>query len=141
MTKVSFYTLNSSDSEARLRFACRLTEKARSMGHRVFIQTESPEQAKLLDDMLWHYKSTSFIPHELATDGKDSVASVAIGPALPQTVDGDVLINLTSSACENHRQFSRINEILLSDEEHLAQGRSSYRFYQAQGYTPETHKL
>ena len=141
MTKVNFYTLASSEDEVRLQFTCRLTEKARSMGHPVFIHTESPQQAKLLDDMLWQFKSTSFIPHELATEAGDYKAKVQIGADLPQGTNSEVLINLSGSACENHQQFSRINEILSSDKENLAQGRSRYRFYQAQGYTPETHKL
>lgn len=141
MTKISFYTLSTNDNEALLQFACRLTEKARSMRHRVFIQTESSEQARLLDDLLWQFKSTSFIPHELLAADDDSVDTVGIGPALPQGANDDVLINLTGSACENHQQFSRINEILLSGEENLARGRSHYRFYQAQGYTPETHRM
>ena len=77
----------------------------------------------------------------------NSLAKVQIGADLPQAADNKqeademVVINLSGSACEKHQQFSRINEILLSDEENLAHGRSCYRFYQAQGYTPETHKL
>ena len=111
------------------------------MGHPVFIHTESPQQAKLVDDMLWQFKSTSFIPHGLATEAGDSKDKVQISADLPLESGDEVLINLSGSACENPQQFSRINEILLSDEENLAHGRSCYRFYQAQGYTPETHKL
>ena len=123
MTKVSFYTLSSSESEALLQFTCRLTEKVRSLGHRVFIHTESAQQARLLDDLLWQFKPTSFVPHQLATDDNAATDRVQIGTSLPREADDTVLINLSGSACEDHQQFSRINEILLSDEENLARGR------------------
>ena len=55
MTQVSFYTLGEEGLDARILFACRLTDKAWKLGHRVFIQTQSTEQAKRLDDMLNRY--------------------------------------------------------------------------------------
>jgi DNA polymerase-3 subunit chi len=152
MTSVNFYTLKSDQASARLQFACRLTEKAQSMGHRVFIHAESPQQAKLLDDLLWQFKASSFVPHGLVTEDssdhedsagqEDSVGQerVAIGTRIPASRTG-MLINLTASPCAGLEQFSRINEILDADPETLMQGRDRYRFYQAQGYQPETHKI
>lgn len=141
MTQVSFYALKSSDSETRLRFTCRLIEKAYSLGHDLYIQTESPEQAKALDEMLWQFSPPSFVPHCLADTGSDISESVTIGAQLPGDRHKDVLINLRADPSEAHQQFKRINEIMSADEESLQQGRKRYRFYQDQGYQTETFKL
>jgi DNA polymerase-3 subunit chi len=155
MTKVNFYPLDSELAAVRLQFACRLSEKVQAMGHRVFIHAESPEQAKLLDDLLWQFRATSFLPHELVADvlipenntakaagapGSVIKERIVIGDQVPACQD-DVLINLTGSPCSSHQQFSFINEILSSDPESLVRGRDCFRFYRTQGYQTETHKL
>jgi len=141
MAQVNFYTLNSQQPEARLQFACRLTEKARSLGHRVFIQTESSHQAKLLDEMLWQFTASSFVPHALQDSGSSGDDCVTIGTNPRKGNHDDVLINLAPTASEAHGQFSRINEIISNDEDSLQQGRLRYRYYKEQGYQPETFKL
>ncbi len=140
MTQVNFYTLSSEDTQSRYQFACRLTEKAVALGHRVLIHADSAEQAAQLDDLLWQFKPASFVPHGLASEssGKESVL-VSTG-AYPDNMD-DVLINLSAGACQQPQKFKRINEILNADPDVLQAGRNSYRFYQAQGCQPETHKL
>lgn len=94
-----------------------------------------------MDDLLWQFKPSSFVPHAIAGDAGESLHQVTIAYGDYPTAAEDVLINLTGEACQAHQQFQRINEILISDPEILATGRDSYRYYQAQGYAPETHKL
>ena len=136
MTRVSFYALSTNSEESRRLFACRLAEKAFSMGHQIFIQVESIAQAKEVDDLLWSFRPNSFVPH--SSDPEQKVA-VQIGVEANQ--HDDILINLTNSPNIQHENFKHINEILTSDEESLKQGRNSYRFYQTAGYKPETHKI
>ena len=140
MTQVNFYTLSSEDTQSRYQFACRLAEKAVALGHRVLIQAETREQAKLLDDLLWQFKPASFLPHGLSESGNRQEPVVVNCGRYPEQSD-DVLINLADQACQDPGQFARINEILNADPDVLQSGRNSYRFYQTQGYQPETHKL
>ena len=46
--RVDFYVLAAADATARLRFACRLAEKAYRLGHRVHLHAGSPGQAAAL---------------------------------------------------------------------------------------------
>jgi len=140
MTQISFYTLSEEGADARILFACRLIDKAWKLGHSVFIQTQSTEQAKRLDDMLWQYQTTSFVPHCLL-DEKTSDESVVISPELPDGSHHDVLINLSASTHRSHLDFARVNEIVSADQDSLKQGRVRYRFYKDQGHSPETHKI
>ena len=141
MTQVNFYTLQDGDEERCLLVACRLTEKARQLGHRVFIQTESSEQARQLDELLWQFKTVSFVPHSLLETEQPDKEAVAIGTARQLQFHSDVLINVSGEACHGHERFSRISEIVGADKISLKQGRENYRYYQSQGYSPETHKL
>lgn len=140
MTQVNFYTLPGSELQSRLQFVCRLTEKAYSLGHRVHIQTDSDQQSKLLDDLLWQFSPSSFIPHE-KLGGEAGSEPVSVGTDLAAATHADVLINLAEQPCQVEDQFSRINEVISADEDSLAQGRERYRFYKAKTYQIETFKL
>jgi len=140
VTQVNFYTLPSSEVQPRLLFVCRLTEKAFSLGHRIYIQTESEQQSKLLDDLLWEYAASSFIPHG-TVDGSNSLDPVSLGSSLAGATHADVLINLGKQASQAGDQFSRINEVISADPESLEQGRHRYRDYKERDYQIETFKI
>jgi DNA polymerase-3 subunit chi len=141
VTQVNFYTLPSSEAQSRLLFVCRLTEKAYSLGHRIHIQTESDQQSKLLDDLLWQYASSSFIPHGTLDGSSDSRDPVSLGTSLAGAKHADVLINLGKQASQAGDQFSRINEVISADPESLEQGRNRYRDYKRNNYQIATFKL
>ncbi|HAS48310.1 MAG TPA: DNA polymerase III subunit chi, partial [Gammaproteobacteria bacterium] len=129
MTQVNFYTLPSPELQSRLQFVCRLTEKAYSLGHRIHILTDSQQQSKALDDMLWQYSASSFLPHCSLDSGGDNGEPVTLGTELAAATHADVLINLSTQPCASEGQFSRINEVISADNESLEQGRVRYRFY------------
>ncbi len=138
---INFYHLGSNEPDSRLQFACRLTEKARSLGHRVFINAASPEQASQISDLLWRARPTSFLPHSLMEDNEPEAEPIAVGTTRQLEYHADVLINLSGQPCQSHQRFQRINEIICQDEDILAAARDSWRYYQAEGYQPQTHKL
>lgn len=140
MTQVNFYTLASDAAQDRLLFVCRLTEKAYSLGHRVHIRTDTEQQSRLLDDLLWQFAPSSFIPHRICLEDQDCAEPVSIGSHLAPA-HGDVLINLGAKPCQIEDRFSRINEVISSDHDSLEQGRSRYRFYKDKAYQIETFKL
>jgi len=141
MTQVNFYTLPSPELQSRLQFVCRLTEKAYSLGHRIHILTDSQQQSKALDDMLWQYSASSFLPHCSLDSGGDNGEPVTLGTELAAATHADVLINLSTQPCASEDQFSRINEVISADNESLEQGRVRYRFYKEKGMQIETFKL
>lgn len=141
MTQVSFYALSSTDQNSRQQFACRLAEKAVQLGHRVFLQVDSPEQARQIDALLWQFKPASFLPHAIAEPGQAAAEPLMIGTKSDQEAFEDVFINLSATPCQNLDRYQRVNEVMSADPEELDLGRQSYRYYQQQGFKPETHKL
>lgn len=143
MTQVNFYTLSSTDPDARLVFVCRLTEKALELGHQVFIQTATAAEAKQLDDLLWQFKPASFIPHAIRAATTTDTTNVAVQLSAQNAPAGfcDVLINLTDRICDLQQPYTRINEIIAADSDSMQAGREHYRAYRDAGATLETFKI
>jgi DNA polymerase-3 subunit chi len=64
MTEVDFYILSSDEQDAELRMACRITQKAWDQGLRVYVLTNTDDEATRMDDLLWTYQQDGFVPHE-----------------------------------------------------------------------------
>jgi DNA polymerase-3 subunit chi len=138
MTKVDFYILKNGSTD---HTACKLVEKAYSLGHRVYVHTDSENQAKQIDDMLWTYRAGSFVPHQRLQSGDEKESPVLIGHQGSPEVDCDVLINLAQEVPLFFSRFERVAELIGSDEENRQQGRQRYRFYKDRGYPLDTHDL
>lgn len=142
MIQVDFYLLPTDNPKSRQLLACRLTEKAYRLGYKVLICTESEDQDRTLDDLLWSFRAGSFVPHSLCTGPEvDRTAPVLIGHSEETENKCDVLINLSSTIPGNCSQFDRIVELIDQDDKIRQAGRHRYRFYQKQGYALKTHKL
>lgn len=140
MTEVSFYILATEDTAQRELFACRLTEKAFGLGNRVWLQTSDEATAAALDDLLWSFKPTSFVPHALAA--VDSSAPVLIGHGIaPPPPDMALLINLGNGVPDFFSQFARTAEIVVQTPAIQQATRAHWRFYRDHGCPLQTHHL
>ncbi|MEX0618392.1 MAG: DNA polymerase III subunit chi [Pseudohongiellaceae bacterium] len=142
MSKVNFYALKDQREDARLVFACRLAEKASSLGHKIHIHTDTQEEARRLDDLLWQFRPESFLPHQLLTEsGPDGPVLITIGHQTDTLPPAEVLINLSSTGASFSDQFAIINEIVLGDDASLRAGRESYRVYRDAGHELTSHRI
>lgn len=142
MPEISFYILPSQSPQERWLFACKLLEKVYRSGHRCYVLTDSLEQSKNLDDLLWSFRAGSFIPHQVyAGDRPDPANAVLIGAM--QAPEGwcHTVVNLSSQCPENFQQSTKILEILDDSEAVKALGRQRYRHYQQARLELVTHKL
>ena len=96
MTQVDFYILKSGRPGGRQLFACRLAVKAYKQGHTIYINTESPQQLRELDDLLWTFRDGSFLPHGEYQAGDGDEPPILLGHALEPEGPSDVLMNLSS---------------------------------------------
>lgn len=139
MTKVDFYVLPETTSDARWLFACKLAEKVQRMGMRVLIAVDSVEEARQLDDLLWTFKPESFVPHQLVNAGKPSPVEISFND---DTGDHHgLLLNLSSRIPPWFSQFERVSEVVIQEPKMLAISRERYSFYKSRGYPIETRKL
>ncbi|MVW75115.1 DNA polymerase III subunit chi [Pseudomonas xionganensis] len=139
MQRIEFYVLSSSSLAERRRAACQLAQKAWRAGLPVFLRGSDAAECSELDELLWHFKRESFIPHSLYHEQPE--APVVIGldehPMQPQ----GVLINLSNSLSPHVERFSRVIEIVNQEPERLAACRENFRTYRQRGFDPQRVEL
>lgn len=141
--RVDFYVLKSGGARQRWTFACRLTEKAYLRDLRIVILNDTLADAQALDDLLWTFSDRSFVPHKIALDER------SVDPATPVhlTLDSgplpwaDLLVNLTARLPAHFERYSRIAEIIDTDEERRRLGRERFKSYRDLKLNIETHQL
>ncbi|HHE47038.1 MAG TPA: DNA polymerase III subunit chi [Bacteroidetes bacterium] len=139
MTKIDFYILQPGERGNRYTLAARLAEKAWSSGHRVLIATDSEEDLRHMDRLLWVHRDQSFIPHGILGKADPKLNPVLVSTKEAAGEEHDVLINLCSTIPEYFSRFERVAECV--DQEQLDTCRDHYRFYQGCGYPLNTHKI
>lgn len=139
MPQIDFYILPSPAIEARLDFACKLTEKAWRLGHRVYLHCSDAAQRDDLDARLWRFKGESFVPHGDAEN--DNLAPVVLGLGDDPGKHQDLLINLDLHIPAFFTQFARVAEVVIEDPAVRQAARTSFRAYREQGYAPQDHRL
>lgn len=141
MAEVSFYILPTESLQDRYLFACKLIEKAYRSGCFCYVLTDSAEQSRIIDDLLWTFRAGSFIPHQLyAGELPELEKVILIGSLNAPEHWQKVLFNLSSRYPDVVPQTERILEILDNRETTKEAGRARYRQYQQSGMKITTHK-
>lgn len=145
MTRVDFYIAPQASPDACLQTACRLTDKAYRLGHRVYIHVEDEQQAQVMNKLLWTFRAGSFIPHTLvpATDAAEHPVLIGCKSDSDQGPEQglDVLINLNRNVPPFFSRFERVAEIVAADGPQRDEARARFRFYRERGYELTTHQL
>ena len=135
MTRIDFHT-NIPD---KLAYACRLARKAYSSKAKIVLLAEDAAQAAALNEALWTLSNVDFLPHVMADDPLAPETPIIITDseeaALPHH---EMLVNLTRRTPSTFDQFTRVFEIISTDEQDAAAGRQRYVAYKKQSY-PLTH--
>ncbi len=147
--KISFYLVEKS-SQTQTDVVCRLCQQIYTK-HSIWIYCRDAAQAQQLDDQLWTFAPTSFVPHLLIEDAKsvsDAQHEWSNTPILiscdPPLRDREVCINLTGQALDlteiKHGTLHLI-EIVGHNEEEKILSRQVFKAYRASDIEPTVHKV
>lgn len=145
MTRIDFYILPDTTLEARLDFACRLTETIQRKGYRLHLHAEDEIMARELDDTLWTFRPDAFVPHALL--GSEMADSVPVtigwqGPPEPGEDGGiQAMLNLHPEIPEWFSRFERVAEIINQHQDVLIAKRACWQTYKKRGYPITPHHL
>jgi len=137
MTHINFYRING-NFDAALKLACQLTEKAYQQGLTVLLHTPESSISKQLDEQLWRYNPSSFLPHILENNPKEAIS------ISHQNEPGEhhgLLINLANNTPDWFSRFEKAIEIVYDDQQTIDQKRDQYSFYKSRGYPIKYHDL
>ena len=137
MTQIDFYT-NTAD---KLATACRLAQKAYSLGNRMIALCPDGQMAQRLDRMLWMSPATGFTPHCDAADALAAATPVVIDRGGADPVHDQVLMNLGDEWPPLFSRFERLIEIVTLDDDDKKLARERFKFYRDRGYEIRVHDL
>jgi len=139
MTEINFYVGQSDTLRDRLLLACRLAQKAYDKGMNIHIHTDSLATSQRIDELLWTWHPTSFMPHALADTS--SQERITIAHDYEPTDSCDYLINLSNTKPDFFSRFVKMGEILDQSPDILTDGRKRYAYYRERGYTLNYYQL
>ena len=138
--RIDFYKLNSQNRTSINRFCCQLVDKVVKMGNPVFVRTKDAAETRLLDDMLWIFSDTSFVPHAIQGETEDTEVAVIIGHGAASS-GAYLLINLGDELPEDTQNYERVAEIINDAPEILHKGRVRYSTYKQNAYPLHYHEI
>ena len=135
MTQIDFH----SNVPDKIAYACRLVRKASQARKKIVLLAQDAVQLAELDQALWTFSDTDFLPHVVAGDVLEMQTPVVLtddeSAPLPHF---DILVNLSRRLPADFSRFQRVFEIISQDAEDAAAGRQRYTAYKQQEYQP-TH--
>lgn len=143
MAQVDFYILPALAQYDRQVFACRLIEKAYHRGHHIWVHTQNPQQQEAMDQLLWRFSPSSFVPHAKAGGSDASLRphveidcwhDTATADGQPtDSHQNDVLVNLALHPPRNFQRYQRIIEIVIQEPDTLESTRKNWQLYKEAG--------
>ncbi|MFI4914781.1 MAG: DNA polymerase III subunit chi [Steroidobacterales bacterium] len=142
MQSVDFYVLGGTEARERLKFACRIAEKAQLAGQSVLVWLDDDTQLQAFDELLWTFADRSFVPHEVfqtASQWRDTPVLLSCERAPEQSFQ--LLINLGTEVPPAAALAQRVIEVIDADEERRRGGRTRFRRYRELKLEPQTHDM
>jgi len=140
--RVDFYVSDDAGADARLRLACRVTEKAYLAKQKVVVLLDDAETLRRFDELLWTFGDGSFVPHDNISAAEarcEAPVALTTGP-LPAD-HADVLINLAGAVPPFFERFARVAELLDARPEVRTAGRQRFKIYRGKSIEPQTHNI
>ncbi len=134
MTKIDFHT-NVSD---KIAYTCRLVRKAlaTSANSRIVVLTAGPAQLASLDETLWTFSDTDFLPHAVASEPLAQKSPIILTDSdIADLPHHHILVNLSSAVPTCFAQFERMIEVVSTDSDDVEAGRQRFGHYRQRGYT------
>ncbi len=145
MTRIDFYIVDAAGEPALATLCCRVAGKAHRHGKRIYVHTGSASLAALVDERLWTWSQSSFLPHArvgtLRSARDIERHPVIIGTDEPPPAEADLLINLAETVPSFFSRFDRVADLVDADDARRAAGRERYRFYRDRGYELSNHQI
>lgn len=138
MTEIAFH-FNVPD---KLVYSCRLLRKAYLSGAKVVVTAE-PAVLTQLDQLLWSFSATEFVPHcrLTAEAGTLTATPVLLAESLTAIPNHGVVVNLGHGVPDQFERFERLIEVVTQADSDRLAARSRWKHYTDRGYTMKRHDL
>jgi DNA polymerase III subunit chi len=141
MTEVSFH-FNISD---RMAYMCRLLRKAWQQQAQVAVLGPA-DALSTLHRQLWLFEPLEFVPHARLTPGQTMPVHLKPTPIwlledANQAPTPEVLVNLCDEVPSGFERFSRLIEVVSTEESDRSNARQRWKHYTQLGYSMTRHEV
>lgn len=134
MPRIDFH----SQVSDKYNYTCRLVRKARAANVRVIVLIDNADQLRHLDQELWQFSSTDFLPHVSIDDPLAPVTPILLMTSATHSLPHrELLVNLGQAVPSNYEQFDRVIEIVSNEANDAQAGRQRFKQYQRDGIQPK----
>lgn len=135
MTRVEFITL---ERPEKARLLCELAEEFFLQGERVLILIQDDNQGVTLDQFMWTWRKSAFIPHVYDNGAVECFDEPVVVTTREENANGaGVLVAGRPCSLEFARQFRRVIDFAeLHDEQLREASRHRFRCYREAGFAP-----
>lgn len=137
MTSIDFYT-HCADP---LRVVVQLVAKAWNQHGSVRVLTADEGMTAALDDVMWKWPATGFLPHCRLASSVASETPIIVDHVAEHRGAAAVLVNLQATPPSFFARFERLAEIVSDHPDGIAAGRERWKFYKERGYEMRSHNL
>jgi DNA polymerase-3 subunit chi len=137
MSRVDFY----SNAPDKLLLARQIAQKAYKQGLKILILSEDDKVLNELNTRLWSDVVTSFIPHCMANETHAQCTPIVLGTILGELPHRDLLINLNAHTPDFFEQFTRLIEIVSTDETDRLAARQRWSYYKQNNHPLTNHDM
>ncbi|MCP4354978.1 MAG: DNA polymerase III subunit chi [Proteobacteria bacterium] len=134
MTKIDFYVSSSGSSDGLYSLLPSLLEKIIQKKHKVLISCNTEQIVKRVDDLLWNYNGSKFLPHGTNTEDNTQDQPILITSEPENLNNADVLISFSGKQVSGFSSFLRVFDIFENSPEQLESGRGRWKDYKDKGY-------
>ncbi|ARQ45244.1 DNA polymerase III subunit chi [Oxalobacter formigenes] len=134
MTNIEFRT----HIADKIHYTCRWVRKAlaNSSDCRVVIYATDRNLLNRLDDTLWTFSDSDFLPHAVLGDRHAARCPVILTSSdTDELPHSQILLNLSPDIPAFYAQFERLLELVSTDPADTEAGRQRYVHYRERGYT------
>ena len=123
-----------------MRVVCDVVENEFSQGNKVIINVSDENEGKSLDNMLWSWKQSSFIPHSFSISLSESTKDpVLITSDVSDDLSYDTLILVNPSNIEKFNSFKTVIDFAEKyNPTKIETDRKRFKLYRDQKFTIKT---
>ena len=138
--RIVFYEIPDKDPIMLVRASCKLICEYYRANTNVHILAADEPSLTLVDETLWNYPASSFVPHMRAS-AKQTNCLITMECSRSFEGDGSVLINHTLEVPCCVEQFETVCEFVVQQEEILKHARSKFVRYRDRYGNPDFIRL
>jgi DNA polymerase III subunit chi len=125
--------------------ACKVVRKALGQRLTVLVHSSDAQRLSRLDAALWTFSALDFLPHVYADSELAPRTPVWLSLDTVSSAGRDVLVLMSDEPVPDFERwftgFSKVIEIVSTDDEDRARARNRFKAYRARGFEPSAHDL